>query len=746
MRSRSIRWHLFQVLLVSIFPVGLFAAGLLYLHWQAQEHERERSQIQSVRLLAAAVDNALDSTVQRMTIFAGLWAANPASDALIHAQARNALAANPDWANLLAFRADGTAVFRANEPFGTAMPEMKLVPQWQEVIIQRRPMVSDVFVSPDQGAKVVSVGVPVMRNNQVTHVLVARLNLRWFDELVTRQGRGGVAGIFDRNWKFVARGAEGEERRGTDPSQPLIEDIKRNPEGIGKYTALNGTAVYTSWTASRHGWWVAFATPSEPVESAFWRYLGLLGALWAALLAAGVAYAVSKGRHIAGALESVKARASELAATRAPSGPPRALPASRVDEVSEALEALDHASQTLQAAMRARDQSLETEQKARAAAEAANRAKDEFLAMLGHELRNPLAAIWSAVAVVRSDRHTREQLDFAAGVIERQSRHLKRLIDDLLDVGRVMTGKVMLERAPLDLAAAARYVVATLESAGRFTQRRLDVDTEPAWVDADHTRLEQIITNLLANAVTYSAAGGRVKVRVARRGDAAVLEVSDDGRGIAPEHLERVFDLFFQADSTVDRASGGLGIGLTLVQRLVGMHGGTISARSAGPGHGATFEVRLPAVEAGTQPALAAAPPRAAAVAHEILLVEDNKDERDTLRVALELEGHRVLHAADGVAALELLLRHRPRVAILDIGLPGMDGYQLARQARAAIGPNLRLIALTGYGGTLEVERAKQAGFDLHLTKPVDVRELLQAIEITGPVRAVPIGRASRGP
>jgi CheY-like chemotaxis protein/two-component sensor histidine kinase len=351
------------------------------------------------------------------------------------------------------------------------------------------------------------------------------------------------------------------------------------------------------------------------------------------------------------------------------------------------------------------------------------------------------------VAVVRSDRHTREQLDFAAGVIERQSRHLKRLIDDLLDVGRVMNGKVMLERAPLDLAAAARYVVATLESAGRFAQRRLELDTEPAWVDGDHTRLEQVITNLVLNAVTYSAAGGRVKVRVARQGDEAVLEVSDDGRGIAPEHLERVFELFFQSDSTVDRASGGLGIGLTLVQRLVEMHGGKVSARSAGPGQGATFEVRLPAVEAGAQPALAAAPPRAAA-AHEILLVEDNHDERETLRVALELEGHRVLHAADGVAALELLLRHRPRVAILDIGLPGMDGYQLARQARAARGSQLLLIALTGYGSTLDLERAKQAGFDFHLTKPVDVRELLQAIanQIAPHVRSLPIGRGRRGP
>jgi Cache domain len=311
------RWHLFQVLLVSIFPLGVFAAGLLYLHWQAQERERERSQVESVRLLAAAVDNALDSTVQRMAIFAGLWAASPASDVVIHAQARNALAANPDWTNLLAFRADGTPVFRANEPFGTAAPEMKLLAQWQQVITERRPMVSDVFVSPDQGAKVVSVGVPVMRDNKVTHVLVARLNLRWFDELVTRQGRDGVAAIFDRNWKFVARGVEGEQRRGTNPSAPLVEDIKRKPEGIGKYTNLNGVSVYTSWTPSRHGWWLAYATPSAPVDDAFWTYLGVLGALWAAILAAGVAYAISKGRRIAAAYESLQARADALEAGRA---------------------------------------------------------------------------------------------------------------------------------------------------------------------------------------------------------------------------------------------------------------------------------------------------------------------------------------------------------------------------------------------------------------------------------------------
>ena len=180
MRSRSIRWHLFQVLLVSIFPIGLFAAGLLYLHWQAQEREREQSQIESARLLATALDNALDSSVQRLSILAGGWAASPAGDAQIHAQARAALAANPDWINVVAFRADGAALFRTDRPFGTPLPRMELMDQWRPVLTGERTLVTDVFTAPMGGDKVVAVGVPVLRGGKATHVLIASLNLRWF--------------------------------------------------------------------------------------------------------------------------------------------------------------------------------------------------------------------------------------------------------------------------------------------------------------------------------------------------------------------------------------------------------------------------------------------------------------------------------------------------------------------------------------------------------------------------------------
>jgi signal transduction histidine kinase len=601
MTPRSIRWHLFQVLLVCVVPLGVFAAALLYLHWQAQEEQRERAQVESARLLSAAVDNALDSTVRRLSIFARVWAANPAADAGIYAQARAALAVNPDWSNIAAFRADGSGVFRSDEMFGATVPAMRLLEQWRPVLEEQRPVVTDVFTSRASGRKVVAVGVPVTRDGKLTHVLIAVLNLRWYDELMTKQGRGGLAGIFDRNWKFVARSAEGEERRGSDGAGALIEDMKRAPEGIGRYDSLSGTGVYTSWGATRHGWWVALATPAAPVESAFWRYLGVLGALWAAMVAAGIAFAMWKGRHIAAGLESLETRAAELAA-----GPRLGtLPDSRVKEVSQALAALENAGATLQAAMRERDHSLLTEQKARAAAEAANRAKDEFLAMLGHELRNPLAAITSASEVIRGPRRTERHIELAGAVIERQSRHLKRLIDDLLDVGRVVTGKVMLERAPFDLAEAVRHAAATLETAGRLAQRRVQIDASTVWIDGDQTRLEQIVTNLVVNAATYTEPDGRIRVRVAREGEDAVLEVSDDGRGLGPESLDRVFELFYQADLTIDRKTGGLGIGLTLVRRLAELHGGTVAAQSAGRGKGARFVVRLPAI----------APPQAAHLA-----------------------------------------------------------------------------------------------------------------------------------
>ena len=267
-RGRGIRWHLFQVLLLSILPIGLFAAGLFYLHWRAQEHERERSQVQLVRLLAAAVDNALDSTVERLSILASLWGSSPVSDEDFYARAKDALRNNADWSELRPLRTD-------DEILGGGKQAASPLDVWRRVITDRRPLISNVLLDPETGTQSVYVGVPVVRDGKVTHVLIAKLDLRWYDRLLTRQGlpQGGVAGLFDQDFKFVARSVEGSERRGGSPSEALVGDMKQKREGIGRYTNLNGVTVYTAWSFSRHGWGVGIATPAAPIEDPFWKHL-----------------------------------------------------------------------------------------------------------------------------------------------------------------------------------------------------------------------------------------------------------------------------------------------------------------------------------------------------------------------------------------------------------------------------------------------------------------------------------------
>lgn len=725
-RRRGIRWHLFQVQLIGIVPIGLFAAAMLYLHWQVQENERERSQMESVRLIAAAVDNSLDSTVERLSIFARLWSSTDLSEEAIFGQAKEALKANADWRNIVAFGADGHGVFRTDIPFGNRVPATLHPEIIQPVVMRRVPVISDVFHAAETGRALVAVAVPVIHGEVVTHVLIASLDLTWYDRLLAQpeQPDGAVAGLLDRNLKFVARSLEGDLRRGEDPAPGVADDMRASREGLERYVNLNGTPVYNAWTLTRHGWMAGFATPSAPVDNAFWSHLLVFGFVWLAAMSAGVLYAFAKARPLAASLESLEDQAEYFAEGRGIAN----LPDSHVEEVNRALTALEKASVVLQSATRERDRSLEIEREARAAAETANAAKDEFLAMLGHELRNPVAAISSAATIVKSRKGTQEQFDFAAGVIERQVAHLKRLIDDLLDVGRVMTGKILLERCPADLAASTRGVLATLQTAGRLAERDVDVDATPVWVDADHTRIEQILTNVLVNAVSYTSPGGHIHVRVAREDQDAVVEVTDDGRGIAADDLGRVFDLFFQGDSSVDRSTGGLGIGLTLVHRLATLHGGAVTASSPGEGKGATFTLRLPAIEA-PQLEMSAADAAPGDRAHTVLLVEDNADARESLAIALTLEGYRVIEACDGPSALEILTRERPPLAVLDIGLPRMDGYELARRIRELAGPEILLIALTGYGSETDASRSADAGFDEHLTKPVDLLELIRVID-----------------
>lgn len=355
---------------------------------------------------------------------------------------------------------------------------------------------------------------------------------------------------------------------------------------------------------------------------------------------------------------------------------------------------------------------------ARQAAEAASRAKDEFLSMLGHELRNPLGAISAAIDVLDVAPPGSESAGEARAIIARQTRNLAHMMGDLLDVGRVIAGKILLARQPVNLAAVLERVQRTLHLTGEAASHDLRLDVGDAWIDGDAVRMEQVMTNLVTNAIKYTPAGRSIEVTVGLRGDRAVFEVKDSGMGIPATLLPHVFDLFVQGERTLDRRAGGLGIGLTLVKRLVELHGGTVVAESSDDG--SRFTVELPAIAPPTRPEDDTLPPSRR---RRVLVIEDNADVLAALRSKLELDGHTVSTAADGVEGLTRLLRQQPEVSIVDIGLPGLTGYEVARHARAA-GYAGRLIALSGYGQERDRSDALVAGFDGYLIKPVDRAQL----------------------
>jgi signal transduction histidine kinase/CheY-like chemotaxis protein len=364
--------------------------------------------------------------------------------------------------------------------------------------------------------------------------------------------------------------------------------------------------------------------------------------------------------------------------------------------------------------------------------QAASRTKDEFLAMLGHELRNPLAPILTALHLMRGageDAFHKER-----AIIERQTRHLMRLVDDLLDVSRITRGKIMLCRRTVDVASVVAKAVETASPLLEERGHRLTTNVPRAGlsIEGDEHRLAQVVSNLLTNAAKYTPASGSIVVSAGRDGDSVLLSVKDSGLGIDPELLPRVFDQFVQGQRGLDRSEGGLGLGLAIVRSLVEMHRGQVCARSEGRGKGSEFIVRLPWAEgaATERSAVPAAQPSQAFRARRVLVVDDNRDAAQTLGEALEEAGHTTRVTFDAPAALRLAEEFQPEVAVLDIGLPVMDGYELGRRLRAlpSLG-RLRLIALTGYGQDSDRTRSDEAGFDAHLVKPVDVDAVARAID-----------------
>jgi len=382
---------------------------------------------------------------------------------------------------------------------------------------------------------------------------------------------------------------------------------------------------------------------------------------------------------------------------------------------------------TAQSALRARERQYQIRDLMEKLEDRVNE-RDRFLAILGHELRNPLGAILLASQMKDDDG----RLDGEhAELIERQSKHLTRIVNDLLDLSRVVSGKIVLKRQSLDLNEVLRQSVETVNAAALRQNVSLDVKPfgEPLPVEVDPVRADQIITNVLTNAIKYTPENGHVKVSVERDGEYAAVHVQDDGVGIAPDRIGTIFELFAQAENAIGRAQGGMGIGLALVRNLLHLHGGTISVKSDGVGKGSDFIVSFPlstAVQVAAEKEAARA-----MVAHDgdgqprrIVIVEDNADVRELLRLKLKRLGHAVDAVADGNAGVMAIVDSRPDLALVDIGLPGIDGYEVATQVRRSLGSDVFLVAVSGFGQPEDKRKALDAGFDEHITKPADVTDI----------------------
>ena len=365
----------------------------------------------------------------------------------------------------------------------------------------------------------------------------------------------------------------------------------------------------------------------------------------------------------------------------------------------------------------------------------ANRRKDEFLAMLSHELRNPLAPIRNAVEVIRRLAPPDPKLTMARDVVDRQVTLLARLVEELLDVSRISQGKIALKKEPVDLARIIAHSVETSRPLidARAQALSVSVPAAPVWLSADFARLSQVVSNLLNNASKYTGEGGRIELTASAEAGEARIVVRDNGAGIEPQLLHKVFDLFVQGERALDRGQGGLGIGLTLVKRLVELHNGRVDAASDGPGRGAIFTVTLPciaAVEPQRQDQQYPVPKSSEVYGRRVLVVDDNVDAAESTAAFLRLEGHEVKAVHDGLQALASLKVFDPHVVVLDIGLPGLDGYAVARQLRSrGDTSHVLLIALTGYGQKEDRSKAAEAGFDYHFVKPADPRDIQTAIE-----------------
>jgi signal transduction histidine kinase/CheY-like chemotaxis protein len=724
-RTLPLRHMLVLLTAIGLLPLALLGIWSIHVASENRQREQERAMLDLARALSSAVDAELDSSVAALSTMAHSPSMMAGDVRSFYEVARAQVRGQPEWLGVFLADQEGATLFRTNTPFGAAAPAAADPESLQWVLSLHRAVVGRIAVGKG-GRAAVPVRIPVTDSHGRAYVLSAVVKPDRILRVIERQQAplDSLIAVIDASGHIVAR-SKNQERFVAQPITPALRELmrKKGMEGAGPTLTKEGDQVATAYSSlSRYGWTVVANTPVAAMRAGYFEGIAVYATGIVLSLAVCIALAYWLSGRIVGAFNSLRRAAAALGAGR-----PVRVPPSRIRELGRMGRALEAAGRQRARREQERSALLASLEEALGQARAAGQAKDEFLAVLGHELRNPLSPIVASLDLMdmRDEPGARRERT----IMRRQVTHLKRLVDDLLDVSRIASGKLQLERRPLNLADTVRHALAALPG------HALTLEAPDAiWVLGDDSRLVQVLNNLLSNAARFGSSATCVSLAADRAAGLARLAVQDNGIGMDAALLSRIFEPFYQAPQQLARRTGGLGLGLAIVRKIVELHGGSVSAASEGPGRGSRFEVTLPLAAApGPAAPTAPAPDQAPC---SILLVDDNEDAAAGTASLLRQLGHTVEvahNAAQALAAARSRLpgglpTELPQVAILDIGLPDMDGYALALLLRRQHGPALRLVALSGYGQQADLERAAQAGFDLHLTKPASIDDLLRAL------------------
>ncbi|WP_296948914.1 ATP-binding protein [uncultured Massilia sp.] len=726
-----VRTHLSLLAAAVVLPLVLGSAIAIKLLLDAERQAVLRSMQELARATVLAMDQELTAAMASARALATSSALYRGDFDAFYGQARAANAGSAR--NTVLMRPDAQQIFNTVLPYGAPIepPTAASRQRVRAVLARGRGAVSDLEVGSATRKFIVSVELPVQLGDGGRVLLGQWVPARHLNGLLPGDVPASwLVTVFDRDGSTIARNRRWDEYVAGRPRPELLAALHSGATTATSESRDGVPMVVAAARSSLSGWQAVVGVPVDELEAIAFHAVSLTAATLLCAAALAVAGALLFARRLLAGIEYLGAATEGMAEGWLP--PPADL---RVTELNSLQQVLHAASTRLIRLETARRRHLAEAEGARSVAERQNRAKDEFLAMLGHELRNPLGAISSAIALIQMGAGG-AAAERAHAIIGRQSRHLAHLVDELLDANRVLSGRVALAPVPLDLAAAVREAALTLQAQGTTAAHTVDLALAPAWALCDPHRLQQIAGNLIENAAKYTQPGGTIHVATRAAGDWAELEVRDNGKGIDAELLPRVWDVFVQA-KVPSRAKGGLGIGLAVVKSLVEQQQGTVAVHSAGPQQGSTFLVRLPPaqpVAAATQAPDAADAPALHGL--RVLVVEDNADLREMMCALLQSRGCAVTAAADGGSAIALATAQPPQLAFVDIDLPDISGHEVAR-ALARLG-GIRLVAVTGYGQPDDVRRALEAGFDRHFKKPVRLEDLEQAL-----AEATPAGTAS---